>query len=150
MSISGLFQNPVLNTMLIAWLLAQILKPPMEYLRRGKWNWGYLFSAGGMPSSHSSLMVGATVAIGLHEGFNTAMFALAVAITMIVIYDAAGVRRQAGIHAQKINVLINELLSGHPVSEKQLLEVLGHTPFEVTGGVLLGIIVGILYWLLIR
>lgn len=148
MSISGLFQNPVLNTMLIAWLLAQILKPPMEYLRRGKWNWGYLFSAGGMPSSHSSLMVGATVAIGLHEGFNTAMFALAVAITMIVIYDAAGVRRQAGIHAQKINVLINELLAGHPVSEKQLLEVLGHTPFEVTGGVFLGTSVGILYWLL--
>ena len=148
MSISGLFENPVLNTMLIAWLLAQILKPPMEYLRRGKWNWGYLFSAGGMPSSHSSLMVGAAVAIGLHEGFNTAMFALAVAITMIVIYDAAGVRRQAGIHAQKINVLINELLAGHPVSEKQLLEVLGHTPFEVTGGVFLGTSVGILYWLL--
>jgi uncharacterized protein len=66
---------------------------------------------------------------------------------MVVIYDAAGVRRQAGIHAQKINVLINELLAGHPVSDKQLLEVLGHTPFEVTGGVILGILVGTLYWL---
>ncbi len=150
MPISGLFQNTALHTALIAWLVAQILKPPMEYLRRGKWNWGYLLSAGGMPSSHSALMVGATMGIGLHDGFNTAVFALAVAMTMIVIYDAAGVRRQAGIHAQKINVLINELLTGHPISEKQLLEVLGHTPFEVTGGVLLGIIVSILYWLLIR
>jgi acid phosphatase family membrane protein YuiD len=147
MPISGLLHNPVLNTALIAWLLAQILKPPLEYLRKGKWNWGYLFSAGGMPSSHSSLMVGTTVAIGLHEGFNTSLFALAAAMTMIVIYDAAGVRRQAGIHAHKINVLINELLAGHPISDKQLLEVLGHTPFEVSAGVVLGIVVGTAYWL---
>jgi uncharacterized protein len=150
MPLSGLFQNHVLDTMLISWFLAQILKPPLEYLRRGKWNWGYLLSAGGMPSSHSSLMVGATTAIGLHEGFNTSLFALAAAMTMIVIYDAAGVRRQAGIHAQKINVLINELLAGHPISDKQLLEVLGHTPFEVTGGVFLGIVVGILVWMYTR
>jgi acid phosphatase family membrane protein YuiD len=150
MPISGLFQNHVLLTMLISWFLAQILKPPLEYLRKGKWNWGYLFSAGGMPSSHSSLMVGATTAIGLHEGFNTSLFALAAAITMVVIYDAAGVRRQAGIHAHKINVLINELLAGHPISDKQLLEVLGHTPLEVTGGVLLGIVAGILFWMYTR
>ena len=76
MPLSGIFENPSLMTAILAWLMAQILKPPLEYLRRGKWNWGYLLSAGGMPSSHSSLMVGATVAIGLHEGFNTAVFAL--------------------------------------------------------------------------
>ncbi len=150
MPLSGLLQNPVLHTALIAWLLAQILKPPVEYLRKGKWNWGYLFSAGGMPSSHSSLMVGTTVAIGLNEGFNTALFALAAAMTMIVIYDAAGVRRQAGIHAHKINVLINELLAGHPISDKQLLEVLGHTPFEVSAGILLGLLVGIIFWMYTR
>jgi uncharacterized protein len=145
MPLSGLLQNPVLNTALIAWLMAQILKPPLEYLRKGAWNWGYLFSVGGMPSSHSSLMMGVTTAIGLHDGFNTSLFALSVAISLVVIYDAAGVRRQAGIHAQKINVLINELLAGHPVSDKQLLEVLGHTPLEVLGGVFLGIAVGVLY-----
>jgi len=142
---SGILHNPALLTALIAWFLAQVLKPPLEYLRRGKWNWGYLLAAGGMPSSHSALMVGATTGIGLHEGFASAIFALAVATTMIVIYDAAGVRRQAGMHAARINVLINELLSGHPVSDKQLLEVLGHTPLEVSGGVFLGIVVGILY-----
>jgi acid phosphatase family membrane protein YuiD len=92
-------------------------------------------------------MVGATTGIGLHDGFDTSVFALSVAITMIVLYDAAGVRRQAGMHAQKINVLIEELLAGHPVSEEQLLEVIGHTPMEVSGGVLLGIAVGIIYWL---
>jgi len=144
-SLVGILQNHALLTALIAWFIAQILKPPLEYLRKGRWNWGYLLSAGGMPSSHSALMVGATTGIGLHEGFDTSIFAMAVAITMIVIYDAAGVRRQAGIHAEKINVMINELLAGHPVSDKQLLEVLGHTPLEVLGGVSLGIVVGILY-----
>ena len=149
-SISAVLQNHALITALIAWFVAQTLKPPLEYLRKGRWNWGYLLSAGGMPSSHSALMVGATTGIGLHEGFDTSIFALAVAITMIVIYDAAGVRRQAGIHAHKINILIDELLAGHPISDKQLLEVLGHTPLEVSAGVLLGVAVGIVYWLYVK
>jgi len=146
----GVLHNHALQTALLAWFIAQIIKPPLEYLRKGKWNWGYLFSAGGMPSSHSALMVGATTGIGLHEGFDAAVFALSVAVTMIVVYDAAGVRRQAGIQAHKINILIEELLAGHPISDKQLLEVLGHTPFEVSGGVLLGIVVAIVYWLYVQ
>jgi len=144
-----LISNHALLTGLTAWLLAQILKPPMEYLRRGKWNWGYLLSAGGMPSSHSALMVGTTIGIALHAGFDSPVFAIAVAITMIVIYDAAGVRREAGRHAEKINILIEELLSGHPISEEELREVLGHTPLEVMGGIFLGVVVGIFYWMFI-
>ncbi len=144
-----LISNHALLTGMAAWLLAQILKPPLEYLRRGKWNWGYLLSAGGMPSSHSSLMVGTTLGIALHVGFDSPVFAIAVAITMIVIYDAAGVRREAGRHAEKINILIQELLTGHPISDKELREVLGHTPLEVVGGIFLGIVVSILYWMFI-
>jgi len=147
MSLEGLLTNHALLTGLAAWLLAQVLKPPLEYLRRGKWNWGYLASAGGMPSSHSALMVGTTLGIALHVGFDNPVFAIAVAITMIVVYDAAGVRREAGRHAQAINTIIEELLSGHPISDKELREVLGHTPMEVIGGIFLGIIVGILYWM---
>jgi acid phosphatase family membrane protein YuiD len=144
-----LISNHALLTGMAAWLLAQTLKPPLEYLRKGKWNWGYLLSAGGMPSSHSSLMVGTTIGIALHVGFDSPVFAIAVAITMIVIYDAAGVRREAGRHAEKINILIQELLTGHPISEKELREVLGHTPLEVVAGVFLGIVVSILYWMFI-
>lgn len=144
-----LITNHSLLTGLAAWLLAQLLKPPLEYIRKGKWNWGYLLSAGGMPSSHSALMVGTTLGVALHVGFDSPVFAIAVAATMIVIYDAAGVRREAGRHAEKINVLIEELLSGHPISEEELREVLGHTPLEVTGGIFLGIVVGILYWIYI-
>ena len=87
-------------------------------------------------------------AIGLYHGFNNPIFALGVAITMIVTYDAAGVRRQAGIHAQRINLLFDELLTGHPVSERDLREVLGHTPLEVMGGILLGLIVATGQWLI--
>lgn len=148
MNVAGLLENKVLIGTLAAWLIAQGLKPPMEYLRSGKWKWHMLLSAGGMPSSHSALLVGATHGIGLFIGFDSPIFALAVAVTMIVVYDAAGVRRQAGMHAERINVLFDELLSGHIWDTNELREVLGHTPLEVVGGVLLGVVVATVNWLI--
>ena len=147
MKLGALLQNQELIAGLIAWLLAQIIKLPLDYLWTRKWNWALLITTGGMPSSHSSLVTGTVFAIGLYNGFDSPLFALGVAITMIVTYDAAGVRRQAGIHAQRINVLFDELLRGHIFSEKDLREVLGHTPLEVAGGILLGIIVATAQWL---
>jgi hypothetical protein len=150
MNLKAIFSNKVLILALIAWSLAQLLKLPLEYLRTRRWNWSLLISVGGMPSSHSALIASITHAIGLYLGFDSPLFALSLAVTMIVTYDAAGVRRQAGIHAQRINLIVDELLAGHPVSEKDLREVLGHTPLEVLGGVLLGIIVTTIGWLLWR
>ncbi len=147
MNLAAIFQNKILISALAAWALAQGLKVPFEYLRSRRWNWGMLLAAGGMPSSHSALIVGATHSIGLYLGFANPLFALGVAIAMIVIYDAAGVRRQAGMHAERINVLFEELLRGHMWSEDELREVIGHTPLEVTGGVLLGIIVATAIWM---
>lgn len=148
MNLGAVFENRVLVTMLTAWLLAQIIKIPLDYLYTHRWNWALLLSVGGMPSSHTSLLTSATVAIGLYHGFDNPLFALGVAITMVVTYDAAGVRRQAGIHAQRINVLFEELLRGQPVDQKALREVLGHTPLEVVGGVLFGIFVAIVMWMI--
>jgi acid phosphatase family membrane protein YuiD len=145
-----LWSNHVLIGALTAWLLAQGLKPPLEYLRTKKWRWAAILSAGGMPSSHSALIVGVTHGIGVWYGFDTPLFALALAMAMIVIYDAAGVRRQAGMHAERINVLFDELLRGHIWDEHELREVLGHTPLEVTGGVLLAILVSTVNWLIWR
>jgi len=146
MKLLGLFENRVLITALIAWGVAQILKVPLEYLRTRRWNWAMLLASGGMPSSHTALMVSATHAVGLYQGFDTPLFALAVAITMIVIYDAAGVRRQAGMHAERINVLFDELLRGHIWNEEELREVIGHTPLEVVGGVIWGVFVTTVIW----
>jgi len=138
----------ILLSGLFAWWLAQFLKVPFEYMITRHWNWALWFSTGGMPSSHSALVTGMATAIGLWAGFDTPSFAVALALAMIVVYDAAGVRRQAGMHAQRLNHMINELFSGQPISEMRLKEVLGHTPRQVLGGVLLGIIVPSLIYLI--
>jgi acid phosphatase family membrane protein YuiD len=147
MNLLALFQNKVLIAGLLAWLIAQIIKIPLDYFRTRRWNWSLLLTTGGMPSSHSALMTATTLAIGLYYGFDHPLFALGVAITMVVTYDAAGVRQQAGIHAQRINVLFDELLHGHPINQKDLREVIGHTPLEVAGGIILGLIVAMGQWI---
>ncbi len=143
-----IFHNYVLVAGLIAWALAQMLKVPVEYLQTRRFNWALLVQAGGMPSSHSALIVGIAHGIGLSMGFDSALFALAFAMAMIVIYDATGIRRQAGKHAELINAMINDLAAGNPLKEEQLREVLGHTPLEALGGILLGLIVAQVTWLL--
>src|SRR5215213_11791433 len=141
MNFGAIFQNKALIAGLAAWGLAQVIKIPLDYFRTRRWNWALLLTTGGMPSSHSSLMTASTLAIGYYYGFDHPAFALGVAFTMIVTYDAAGVRQQAGIHAQRINLLFDELLRGHPINEDDLREVIGHTPLEVLGGILLGLVV---------
>jgi acid phosphatase family membrane protein YuiD len=146
MNLQPLLNNHVLWTTLAAWLVAQALKLPLAYLRTRRWNWALLVSAGGMPSSHSALVTATAHSVGLYAGFGSPIFALAVSMAMVVVYDATGIRRQAGMQAQKINILVDELLKGHPVSDKQLREVLGHTPLEALGGVLLGLAISQFLW----
>jgi uncharacterized protein len=141
-----IWENRVLVPAFVAWSLAQIIKLPVEYLITHRWNWSIMFSTGGMPSSHSALVVGIMLSSGLYAGFDSPIFALAAAFAMIVTYDAAGVRRQAGIHAQRINTLIGELLQGHPISDKHLKEVLGHTPRQVLVGAAMGLACSLIFW----
>ena len=148
MNLEFLFQNPVLWTGLIGWFLAQILKIPIDSITSRHWKWALFFAAGGMPSSHSALVTSTAMGVGLFHGFDDPLFAVATALAMVVVYDATGVRRQAGIQAKRINILVNELLQGHPLNDKQLREVLGHTPLEAIGGVLLGLVVAVSVWLL--
>jgi acid phosphatase family membrane protein YuiD len=144
-----LVSNHILMDILTAWILAQFLKVPIHYLKTRQMKWAMWFSVGGMPSSHSALVTSAALSAGINEGFNTAVFAIALTLAMVVVYDSMGIRRQAGFHAQQINLLVEELLSGHPVSDKRLKEVLGHTPREVVGGVALGILIP-LFFLFLR
>mgnify|MGYP001055343083 CR=1 FL=1 len=149
MPFSGIFQNPVFITTMVASLLAQILKLPLCYLRHKEWDWSLLFSTGGMPSSHSAVVTAAAVGVGHYAGFDTPLFGLAFAVATVVIYDATNIRRQAGFHAQQINRIIKELFTGEvkPVEEfKELREVLGHSPAEALGGIILGILVNIVIW----
>ena len=143
---SELFSNHVLVAAAIAWSIAQVVKVPLEYVRTRHWNWALLFRAGGMPSSHSALVTGVAHGIGLHYGFDTPLFAVAAALAIVVVYDATGIRRQAGKHAALINAMIQDLATGHPLKEEHLREVLGHTPLEAIAGMLLGLGIAQLDW----
>lgn len=146
-----LFANAVLWTAIAAWAIAQGLKPLINYAYTKKWNWLLLLRAGGMPSSHSALVAATAHSVGLYHGFGSPIFAVAVTLAVIVIYDATGIRRQAGIQAEKINAIIRDLASGHPhwqETQEQLREVLGHTPMEAIAGTALGVIFAHLAWLL--
>jgi len=136
----GLLQNKVLVSAVMAWILGQSLKFPLEFIINKRWNWGIMFSSGGLPSSHSALVTAVALSIGLQEGFNTSLFALSASLAVIVIYDAAGVRRQAGIHAERINEIMRNFIESGHFPEEDLKEMLGHTPFEVISGVLLGVL----------
>jgi len=140
--------NPVLWAGLIAWGIAQLLKVPIDYLQTGSWHWNLLLEAGGMPSSHSALVTSVAHGIGLFVGFDTPLYALAFTMTAIVVYDATGIRRQAGMHAELINAMIRDLATGHPLKNNELREVLGHTPWEAIAGVVLGLLVAQLGWLI--
>ena len=141
--------NPVLIAGIISWFLAQFLKMPIEYRRSHRWDWSLLMRAGGMPSSHSALVSSITYGVGLSMGLDSPVFALAAAVAAVVIYDATGIRRQAGKHAAVINAIIADLAAGHPLKEEQLREVLGHTPLQALVGTVMGFLVAqIVWWIL--
>ncbi len=142
------FQNAPLMAAGIAWALAQIVKVPLDYVFTREFNWHLLLSAGGMPSSHSALVTALSWTIGLQYGFDSPVFAIAFVMGAIVIYDATGVRRAAGEHAKVINRMIADLVEGHPLKDKELKELLGHTPRQVAAGIIFGWLVGWLAWYL--
>ena len=133
--LSALLDNSVLLWSLLSCLIAQFLKILFNFLSTGKIRFGIMFETGGMPSSHSALITGATSGIGLQLGFDSPIFALAIAVSLIIMYDASGVRRSAGIQAAEINKISKKL---DPKAELGLKETLGQTKFEVIGGSILG------------
>ncbi len=136
--IRDLSANIVLLASLTAWLLAQILKVIFFVIKNRKFDIERLVGAGGMPSSHSALVVALCCSIGIFDGISSNQFALAFIFACVVMYDAAGVRRAAGKQAKFLNELINEFLSGHAFNDLKFKELLGHTPLEVLAGALLG------------
>ena len=132
---SAFFDNSILFWSLLSCLLAQFLKIIFNFFSTGQIRFGIMFETGGMPSSHSALITGVTSGIGIQLGFDSPLFALAIALSLIVMYDASGVRKSAGIQAAEINNLSKKL---DPKSKVDLKETLGHTKLEVVVGSLLG------------
>lgn len=169
----AIFSNPLINICAIAWLTAQLIKTALHAIANGHLNLERLTGSGGMPSSHSALVVSLTIAMARVEGFDSPIFALTFAFAAVVMYDAMGVRRAAGEQAKTLNGIITnykdfwDLLKNHPLFDfddenddepfvmpengnekeerKTLKEYLGHTPLEVTAGALLGILIAMIY-----
>lgn len=140
--------NPVLISALISWTLAQVLKVLIDFWLTRDWNWALLFRAGGMPSSHSAMVSAAAYATGLNVGFGSPLFGVAAVLAAIVIYDATGIRRQAGRQAALLNSIIEDISQGKLTPQRKLREVLGHTPGEALAGMALGVgITQILWWI---
>ncbi len=139
-----IFTNKYLLAPLILWFCIQSFKVLQELITTKKFNFKRIVGAGGMPSSHSAISMCIATMIGKSEGFDSSIFALALIFSLVVMYDAAGVRRAAGKQAKLLNKIIETPgLSNVQVQEK-LVEVLGHTPIQVFVGAILGIAVGII------
>jgi acid phosphatase family membrane protein YuiD len=141
MGIVGIIYNKTIWVAILSWAIAQILKIILTFFQQDKLDLSRIYGSGGMPSSHTSLVMALSFSLGKTYGFDSAYFAIAIVLAMVVMYDAAGVRRAAGKQAE----LLNFLLHHHETAPKeQLKELLGHTPIEVIAGAVLGIAVGLL------
>ncbi|MDA8441160.1 MAG: divergent PAP2 family protein [Peptococcaceae bacterium] len=140
-----LIANRLLQTAVGALLLAQILKVVFVLVVRKHMDLSLMLSSGGMPSSHSALVTALAVGIGRLYGFQSASFAIATVFSLIVMYDAAGVRRAAGKQAEVLNQIVEQIYPNDGFRRERLKELIGHTPIEVFGGCLLGVIFALLY-----
>jgi acid phosphatase family membrane protein YuiD len=138
-----LLANDVLIVSLLALGLAQLSKLLIFVLREGKLRVRYIATLGGMPSSHSAFVTAMATRVGMEYGVQSGLFAVAAIFAAIVLYDAAGLRRAVSHQAMILNRILEEVIEYQRFNEKRLLELLGHTPFEVFVGLLLGVVVAL-------
>lgn len=136
-------RNKIFMTTLSAWIIAQTVKMALAAIKQRKFDFRWFVSTGGMPSSHTAGAACLSTAIGLEKGFDSAYFALAAAFALVVMFDAQGVRRAAGRQARILNKITEDIYWKGRVGDDRLRELLGHTPVEVIGGLLLGIIIAL-------
>ncbi|MEH6892207.1 divergent PAP2 family protein [Bacillus sp. JJ864] len=135
-----LHNNPLMSAV-IAWFLAQLAKVIITLVKKREFDFAQFFASGGMPSSHSSTVTALAIAIGIEEGFSSSIFAIATIFAIIVMYDASGVRLAVSKQAK----ILNDFFHGRQMEYKKLNELVGHTPYQVIVGAILGIVVAICY-----
>lgn len=142
MGIEGILYNTPLLAAVLSWAIAQGTKIILTFIAEKRFDATRLVGTGGMPSSHSALVMALAFGIGKQEGFASPHFAIGLILALVVMYDAAGIRRAAGKQAEILNLLIEK----HQVPDREKLkELLGHTPLEVFAGAILGIAVGLCF-----
>lgn len=139
--ISEIFNNKILGISMFACFLAQFLK--IFTFSEKKIKLSRIISSGGMPSSHSSFVTSLSTLVGMQKGFDSMEFAVVAVFSIIIMYDASGVRRAVGKQATVLNQIIDDLHHKKHIEQKKLKELVGHTPIEVFFGALLGIVTAI-------
>ncbi len=139
--LEDILKNQVLVTSVAGWLVAQVLKTIIDLALNKNFNPERLVGSGGMPSSHSSTVCALTTAASYRYGVGSFEFAVSFVLSMIVMYDAMGVRRETGKQAKLLNSLLleNPLKLNAEILQEKLKEYVGHTPLQVAAGAILGI-----------
>lgn len=146
MFMSGLWQNRVLMSAATGWAAAQVLKTIIHALLEDEWKLERLVGSGGMPSSHAATVCALVTAAAYNYGPNSFEFTISFLLAIIVLHDARGVRLETGKQAEILNEIVKYLRmeEGHTtLPEKELKELIGHTPVQVGAGMVIGFIVGI-------
>ena len=136
-----ILSNQVLVSAVAGWIVAQVLKTMLDFALNRRINWERMVGSGGMPSSHSATVCGLTTAAALRYGVSSFEFAVCFVLSMVVMYDATGVRRETGKQAKLLNSILSEnpLKLNAEVLQEKLKEYVGHTPLQVVAGAILGI-----------
>ena len=136
-----ILSNQVLVSAVAGWIVAQVLKTMLDFALNRTINWERMVGSGGMPSSHSATVCGLTTAAALRYGVSSIEFAVCFVLSMVVMYDATGVRRETGKQAKLLNSILSEnpLKLNAEVLQEKLKEYVGHTPLQVVAGAILGI-----------
>lgn len=141
--LADLIGNIILLISICSWAIAQILKVIIILIQEKRIAWNYFFASGGMPSAHTATVCALATSVALIDGIGTTGFAISAVLAVVVMYDAAGVRQSVGQHSAILNLIVKELSTKVTKleREKDFREFIGHTPFQVVIGALLGILI---------
>lgn len=144
LNFGSVWENKVLIATFLAWLLNQGIKILSGVITEKKFNFRWILSPGGLPSTHAAGVAALATAAGLTTGFNSGVFAIACIFALVTMFDAQGVRRAAGKQAEILNRIMEDVYFKRKIQDERLRELLGHTPFEVFLGAFIGILVAII------
>ena len=137
--LSGWWANQTFRAWLVACLISQGIKIALGVIRLKRFDFRWLIGTGGMPSTHAAGVTALSLSIGMQSGFDSPLFAAAIAFTVITLFDAQGVRRWSGRQAQVLNKMLEDMYFKRRIQEQRLKELLGHTPIQVLAGMGVGI-----------
>jgi len=143
---SQIFRNKVFLATFFAWMVAQGIKVILGIIKNKRFDFRWFIDTGGMPSSHTAAVTAMATSVGITFGFDSPMFAMALIFTLVVMFDAQGVRRAAGKQAEILNKIMEDIQFRRKLGEDRLKELLGHTRFEIFAGAVVGVLVAVFFF----